>query len=167
MRMVNELIIRGEPPEVAKLIERIEAAPQNGWKRELAIEERLWRPPNAAPSTYCFATPVGSGPPAAHVLLWKGRDELHVSSIIPVDRALLTDEQYNQILEQFQEGFLKPVADGLDVEVRIDPFRVKLEKIISREAFKKLRFFWSCGRQIHDQPSGSAQGVPLRDQVHI
>ena len=128
MRKVNELIIRGEPAEVAKLVERIEAAPEDGWKRDRAIEERLWHPANTKPSTYCFTTPVDLDQPPAHLLVWKMRDGLEVSSILPVERILLTEDQYNQILEDFQKRFLRPVIDGLDVEAKIDPFRVKLEK---------------------------------------
>ncbi len=144
MRKVNELIVRGEPAEVAKLVERIEAAPDNGWKRDREIEGRLWRPSYATleqPSTYCFTTPVTADQPLSHLLLWKMRDGLEVSSILPVGRNRLTEEQYNKILEQFQEGFLKPVVDGLDVEARIDPFRVKLEKIVSRKSLERLNHF--------------------------
>jgi hypothetical protein len=144
MRKVNELIVRGEPAEVVKLVERIESAPENGWKRDRGIEERLWRPSYAnheKPSTYCFTTPVTPDQPRSHLLLWRMRDGLEVSSILPVERIRLTEEQYNQILEQFQVGFLKPVIDGLDVEAKIEPFRVKLEKIVSREALERLKHF--------------------------
>jgi hypothetical protein len=141
VRKVNELIIRGEPAEVARLVERIEAAPENGWRRDRSIEQRLWRPSNAKPSTYCFTTPAVPDQPAAYVFLEKKSDRLDVSSIMPIERKPLTEDQYNAILDRFEEGFLKPVSLGVKVEAKIDPFRVKMEKIVSRDAFEKLNEF--------------------------
>jgi hypothetical protein len=167
MRKVNELIIRGEPAEMAKLVERIEAAPENGWKRDRAIEERLWRPANARPSTYCFTTPSGLDQPPAHLLVWNMRDRLEVSSILPVERVLLTEDQYNGILDQFKEGFLEPVVAGLDVEARIDPFRVKLEEIVSREAFEKLEAFSESADKRTIGPPDRHRWSRFVTQVHI
>ena len=167
MRMVNELVIRGEPTEVAKLVERIEAAPENGWKRDRSIEERLWRPANAKPSTYCFTTPVGPDQPPAHLLLWKMRDRLEVSNILPVERVRLTEEQYNRILDQFNEGFLKPVVHGLDVEARIDPFRVKLENIVSREAWERLKVFSESADKLTLGPRDRHKWSRFVTQVHM
>ncbi len=167
MRKVNELIIRGEPAEVAKLVERIEATPDNGWKRDRSIEERLWHPSNARPSTYCFRTPDGPDQPPSRLLLWKMHDRLEVSSILPVERVHLTEEQYNRILDQFQEGFLKPVVDGLDVEARIDPFRVKLEKILSWKALEKLRLFSESADNQTIRPLDRLRWNRFVTQVHI
>jgi hypothetical protein len=142
MRMRNELTVRGEPSEVAKLVERIESAEPDGWRRHREIEGRLWRPPGAEPSTYCFATPIGSGWPAAYLLLERSVSRgLEVSNIIPVDREPLTDDQYNRILDRFQEEFLGPIADGTGVEAKVQPFRVKLEKILSPDSMDAFQGF--------------------------
>jgi hypothetical protein len=149
MRKVNELIIRGEPAEVAKLVERIEAAPDNGWKRNREIEQRLWRPANASPSTYCFTTPEDLGQPPARLMLDKRASSgLYVSSIQPIDGKILSEDQYNAILDRFEEGFLKPVMGNIDVDARIHPFRVKLEKIVSRDAFERLKEFSESANKI-------------------
>jgi hypothetical protein len=167
MRKVNELIIRGEPAEVAKLVERIEAAPENGWKRDRAIEERLWRPTNAKPSTYCFTTPDDLDQPLSHLLVRKMRDRLELSSILPVERVLLTEEQHNSILDQFKEGFLKPVVAGLNVEARIDPFRVKMEKILSWKALDKLQLFSDSADKQTIRPLDRLRWNRFVTQVHI
>jgi hypothetical protein len=167
MWKINELIIRGEPDEVAKLVERIETFPENGWKRNRAIEERIWHAVHSKPSTYCFSTPDNLDQPPAHLLLWKLRDRLEVSSILSVDRVGLTEEQYNQILEKFQEGFLKPVVNGLHLEARIDLFRVKLEKILSWKAVEKLKLFSELADQQTLRPLDRLRWNRFVTQVHI
>ena len=69
VRMRNELTIRGEPSELAKLIERIDSARSDAWSRDRDLEERLWRPRDTEPSTYCFTTPAGTDLPPARLLV--------------------------------------------------------------------------------------------------
>ena len=95
------------------------------------------------------------------------RDRLEVSSILPVERGLLTEEQYNSILDQFKEGFLKPVVAGLDVEARIDPFRVKMEKILSWKALEKLKVFSDSADKRTIRPLDRLRWNRLVTQVHM
>jgi hypothetical protein len=168
VRKVNELIIRGEPSEVAKLMERIETSKEDGWERKPQLEEALKHSLGSRPSTLCLVAKGGPGQPMATLFLRKrSPGEIHVSSILPVGREPLTEAEYNHILYQFQEGFLKPVADGLDVEVRIDPFRVKLENIISREAFEKLELFCKAADKFTISPRDRHRWSRFVTQVHI
>jgi hypothetical protein len=168
VRMRNELTIRGEPPEIAKLVERIESAKSDAWKRELEIEERLWRPPNSVPSTFCFKTPADPELPAAYLLLDKNTSRgIEVSNIMLVERKPLTDEQYNHILDRFNEEFLKSIVDDIDVDARILPFRVKLEKILSREGFKNFESFSKAADKASLSPTDRRKWSRFVTQVHI
>ena len=168
MRMRNELTIRGEPSEVAKLVQRIESADSGPWKRDRSIEERLWRPTGTAPSTYCFETPAGPDRLAAYLLLDKNvPGGLEVFNIMPVDRKPPTDEQYNYLLEQFKEEFLMPIADGIGVEVTIHPFRVNLEKNLSRDAIEKLESFRQGVNKAAFSPADRRRWHRFVSQVHI
>ena len=142
MRKRNELHVLGEPPEVEKVVERIKATPDNGWKQVTEIEGRSLSSAASPFSTFWFSTPGASDRPAAYVVLQqRGSRELEVDSVISADRQGLTDEQYNEILDRFQSAVLKPAVAGINVEAKIDPFRVKMEKMLSREALGKLKAF--------------------------
>ena len=167
MRKINELVVRGDPSEVARLGERIEQATPNGWMRDRDIEGKLWRPATTPPATYCFSKKDAPDQPAAYLLLWKGRDELHVSNIMPIDRKPLTDEQYNQILDRFHKEFLGPNLDGVAVNAMIYPFRVKMEKILSREGLEKLESFSKTTDKVTLGPLARRRWFRFITQVHM
>jgi hypothetical protein len=142
MRMVNDLVIRGEPSEVYKFVERIEGVAPNGWKREPETEERL-RSFGAAPQgAYCFSWKGSEGKPAASVLLYKrGLGELSVSNIVPAERRPLTDEEYNDLLTEFQENVLTPLSKGVEVQLIVIEPQLRLEELLSPEAWRQLQSF--------------------------
>ena len=90
-----------------------------------------------------------------------------MSNILPIERVGLTEEQYNRILDQFQEGFLKPVVDGLDVEARVAPFRVKMENIISWRGLEKLNAFEESADKVTPGPLDRLRWSRFVVQVHM
>ena len=110
MRMVNEMNVRGQAPEIDKLVEKIgEEIRFDGWKREPTVEKALQNSGIGRLGVYCYSRQSGEGKPAASLILYKrGPDELAVSSIVPAVRKPLTDEEYNEILADFKETVLRP-----------------------------------------------------------
>lgn len=153
MRMINELVVRGEPPEVAKLVQRFGSVPRDGWRREPEIEERLNGVGVAPRGAFCFSWQGTMGRPAASVILHKrGSGEISISNIVPVERRPLTDEEYNNILSGFDADVLRPMGDGLSVETLLVPPGVQLEKNLSSEARDALRAFSSTANKVAPHP---------------
>jgi hypothetical protein len=142
MRMINELIIRGEPPEVSKLVERMEGVPSAHWKREPAIEERLKSMRTAGLGTLCFSWLGGDGKPASSLFLHKrGPGELAVSNIVAVERRSLTDDEYNGILSEFDREILRQTNEGVGVETIVVPPLARFEAELWPETLRQLRAF--------------------------
>ena len=144
MREINDLVVRGEAPEVDKLVERIEHDARNGWwKRESQVEEGLKKSRRGRLGVYCYSWQGGEGKPPASLLIYRtGPEELAVSSIVPAARKSLTDQEYNDILASFREAVLGPLAQSLDIQVTITPPRLdRLEQSLSPDAYRKLNRF--------------------------
>jgi len=142
MRMINELVVRGAPSEIAKFVGRLENIPQTSWKRELEIEERL-KDMGAAPSgAFAFSSEGDAGrPPASLILHRRGSAELFVSNIFAKGRRSLSDEEYNDMLSEFERDVVEPNARGIGIEtIMIPPFD-RLESSLSPEALRRLKAF--------------------------
>jgi hypothetical protein len=146
MREVNELIIRGEAPELEKLVGRILVDARNlGWRREPTVEANLKQTNIGRLGVYCYSWQGGEGRPAASLLLYRtGPGELAVSNILPAVRKPLSVEEYNGILADFEQDVLRPLVDDLAVEINvIAPRHDRLEQSISPDAFRELIRFIS------------------------
>jgi hypothetical protein len=168
VRMINELTVRGEPSEVAKLVERMRNTPPNGWKREPEIEERL-KSMGAAPlGALCFSWPGAAGQPSASLFLHEmGAGELSVSNIVPVERRPLSDEEYNSILSEFERDVIGPTSAGIRVATTIIPPLARLEASLSPEALGKLRSFSSAANKSFLHPLDWRRWDRFLVQIHL
>jgi hypothetical protein len=167
MRLTNELIVRGDPSEVAKLVERIESVPQNGWKREPEVEQRLKSMGAASQGAFCFSWQGGTGSPPASLFLHKrGLSELSVSNIVAKERRALSDEEYNEILAEFEQDILKPHSAGIGVETIVIPPLARLEASLSPEALRRLKSFSSKANKAVPHPLDWQRWDQFLVQIH-
>ncbi len=142
MQRVNDLVVRGNQAEVAKLVERIE---RNNivadWRRDRDSEERLESTSDGALSTYCFKLVNGPLRPVMLILTRRGWEELYVMSIVTLDGDPLSDVEYNRILGDFHANVLVFMSVGIKVLVEMRPPRMELEEFLSSEAMDRLREF--------------------------
>lgn len=146
VRMINDLIVRGEASEIDKFVGRIEEDTREGWwNREPSVERNLQQVGIGRLGVFCYAWRGGPGRPAASVLMYRrSPGELSISSIVPALRMPLADEEYNNILADFEEKVLRPLAEGLDIKTTIVPPRIdRLGQSLSPDAFRKLNRFIS------------------------
>jgi hypothetical protein len=76
--------------------------------------------------------------------LWlqaRNPEEWYVSNIVPLGKHNLSDEEYNQVLGEFESRFLEPLSRGSAVRPEILPARTRLEDYLSPEAARLLRAF--------------------------
>ena len=144
MRMVNDLVVRGEPAEVDKLVGRSEADGGNErWRREPGVEKDLRLTGIGRLGVLCYSWRGEEGIPPASLLIYRtGPGELSSTSIIPTTRARLTDEEYNVLLANFEREVLRPLIGELKIEITyLPPREDRLELSISPAAFRKLNQF--------------------------
>jgi len=142
MRMVNDLEVVAEPSKIHELMRRVEGRPDDRWRRDREPVKRFEKMLSAPIEAFCFSIENEPGRPAA--TLWferRGPSRLVVSNIVPAERRALTDEEYNAILDEFESSLLRPLAEGLGVDLRTISPGVKLEASLSREAMEMLRSF--------------------------
>jgi hypothetical protein len=142
MRVMNEIIIRGAQTSLERLLMRTEALLRDGWKRNRQAEERLGRHGTRGPWDYCFSCTAAGDRPAAG--LWvhaRGLDELHISSVVPLEKQKLTEEESNRLLAEFEREYLRPAAAEVGAETALVQRRMTLEHELSPGASQLLRTF--------------------------
>jgi hypothetical protein len=125
-----------------QLLTRVEGSLQDGWKRNRQAEERFGRHGTRGPWDYCFSCTAKPGRPAAG--LWihaRGPNELHVSTVVPLDQPRLTDEEVDHLLQEFDREFLGPAAVAVGVTTEIVRHHRSVEDNVSAAAVRLLRAF--------------------------
>jgi hypothetical protein len=131
-----------------ELQKRFETGPHGGWERRTEIEDRLRHTLPSRTVAFCFSKLV----PAVNrqvAVLMEGRrpgtrEDLHLSTIVPLtERGQLNPAQRDQVVTDFQETFIKPLARDLGVRIldRSVSAQPSLEEVLSTEAMARLRAF--------------------------
>jgi hypothetical protein len=144
MREISNLIVRGEAPELDKLVERIEEDIRGGvWKREKETERALRASGRGRLGLYCYSWRGESDLPAASLLLYRtDPGELASSSLVPAERRPLTVEETNGILANFEESVIRPLIEDLRIEtILTSPRGNRLQWSLSPAAYGKLNQF--------------------------
>ena len=167
MRAVNELVIRGPHIDIRSLLQRLETSLKNGWRRDRVLEERLRGTSLARRDIFCFSCEEASDRPA--VALWfkaRSAEEWHVSSVIPLNRPKLSDDEYNRILDEFETTFLSPLAQESAVHTKIFPPRIHLEYFLSSEGCRRLKAFSSAANHSGLHPNDRLRWHAFLNQAH-
>jgi hypothetical protein len=142
MTITNELRIRGEPPQLERLLARVEALLHDGWKRDRQAEERGSRHGTRGPWDYCFSCTAKAGRPAAGFWVHAGgSNELYVAHVLPLEKQRLSEDESYRVLAEFEQEFLGPAAAEVGAETSLVQNRHTLEHELSREAARLLRAF--------------------------
>ncbi len=154
MRALNDLVIRGASPEVAAFLQRLESRLTDGWRRGHELELRLRSMGGGGKGAYCFCSPEHPERPAAALWLQaRSPKEWYVANIVPLGKQDLTDEQYNLLLDEFEQRFLKPLSSGTSVHSEILPPRTRLADYLSPEAAQLLTAFSATANRAALNPS--------------
>ena len=116
------LIIRGDVEGMRRLRERFEAQTHGGWDRRVEVEERFQRTLPSQATAHCFSKEFPSVKSRIAVLLQGRRsgtgEELRLSGVVPLKgRTHLDPDQRDQVVSDFRDTFVKPLARGLGVRV--------------------------------------------------
>lgn len=139
MKVFRELIIRGGPHNIEELITQITASVNDGWSRNRDEEKRM-RDLGTDTALLCFDCDERGERPAASVWLAVDQSSARVSNIVPKHVRQLTQDQYNNILQEFHDRFLYAAPD-LGLSIDFTPADQTLEDWTSKEVASRLRFF--------------------------
>ncbi len=142
MNIFRDLYIRGEADQLSATVDEIERSLNSGWARDKTTEQSLREMGITAKSTYCFTCKSQDRRPAATVFLTeKEAGTLYVSNIAPQSRRDLLREEYNGILTEFCESFVRPSVARTRAAVEMTDTEAELEHWLSPRAAEKLRSF--------------------------
>lgn len=144
----KELIIRGVAAAMRELQRRLETGLHGGWERRTEVEDRFRRTLPPRTIAFCFSKLVPAVNRQVAVLMQgRGRgmsEELYLSGIVPLTgRKPLDLAQHDQVVTDFHETFVEPLARDLGVRVldRSVSVQPSLENVLSTEAMARLRDF--------------------------
>jgi hypothetical protein len=138
MRVFRELTVDLDSVPVAQFISALEKRSSAGWRRDVAMEQRL----SGSDRWLCFVLEGRPELSPVHLFLaQKAPDRLFVSNVISERKSALSYDTYNEILKSFCDNVVFPAANETGVQVDLSPDVVTLEDLAPREVAEKLRRF--------------------------
>ncbi len=144
MKAYRTLTISGTYEILVATIAEIENRLNNGWQRNKQIEEDGRNPAGLAPEQlrYCFkCEPTPSRKGALVVLMSDPNDNLQLTNIVPDELGQLTFDEFNSILEEFVQKFVRPAIAKTGAELETSSGIVTIDDWFTRETAEKLRRF--------------------------
>jgi hypothetical protein len=142
MQVFRDLLILGGAEQLAATVAEVERSLAGAWTRDRAEEEQMQSLATRSQPTYCFSCATEGGRPAATVFLTeKAPGVLYASNIVPQSKHQLSHGEYNGILEEFCDRFVRPAAGRVGARVDLTATEVALEHWLPPAAAEKLRTF--------------------------
>jgi hypothetical protein len=139
MEVFRDLIIRGDAEQLARTMDLVERSLTDGWSRDRVIEQRLQQLGSRKAVDYCFAcTKEGQRPAANLFFTEKAPGTLSVPNVVPRAQHQLARGQYNSLLEEFYQLFIRPAADQTGAAAELTGNQADLDRWLSPAAAEKL-----------------------------
>jgi hypothetical protein len=156
MQVFRELLIRGEPDQLAATFDSIVESLSGDWTRDAETEGRLHGAALDRHDVYCFhCEKQGSRRAATLFLMAKDSGTYSIANIVPDEEPKLSYAQYNRILEDFVKHLILPAVARTRALVEMTEPEADLERWVSPETAEKLRGF--CG--VANKRSGSSHPI--------
>lgn len=167
MKTTNEITMRGERPRLERFLARVETLLGNGWKRDREAEKQLGQHGIRGSWDCCFSCTATAARPAASLLVHaRGPTELYVSTVIPLEKGTLTEEEANGLLAEFERDYLHPAATETGVETEVVQHRRTVEDDLSPEAVRLLRTFSASANRASLPPNDRRRWNAFLVRVH-
>ncbi len=148
MQIFRDLILRGDSDQLAATVSEIEHTLNGCWTRDKAEEMRIQSLANQEP-IYCFRGNEKGRPAATIFLRQKEPGTLFVSNVVPRNQYQLSLGEYNGILEDFFEVYVRPAADRMGARAELTAAEAELKHWLPAAAAEKLRSFFFRRPQRH------------------
>ncbi len=142
MQVFRDLFIRGDTDQLVATMQEVERSLTDGWSRDVAVERDLQSRPLRKEQWYCFSCERQGRRPAAMVSITEKEPRLlYVPNVVPREQHDLSFDEYNAILGEFCDRFVRPAASRTEVQVELTDNQAELERWLSSQAAEKLRRF--------------------------
>lgn len=140
MKVFQDLFIRGEPEAFLRTLEEIEKLLNKGWSRDFGKEWSLDESSDG--KWYIFYCPKSDDRPEATLYFTENKPrEWHVANIVPKKQSELTFDQYNRILQEFTDIYLRPAALITGVEIILTNPEISIGDFLNHDAVDALSRF--------------------------
>ena len=123
----------------------IEEKLTNGWHRDKEKEKEA---NHYRSKWYVFICDEIPNRPSAALFVAKREDgSFWISNIVPKSQGQLSKDEYNNILHEFCNSFIVPVAGSFGTPVKETPGLRTIDDLISADTANKLKQFSSCANK--------------------
>ena len=152
MEIFKNLEIEGGPNSLKKCMNIIEKSIGNGWVRDKKKEKDYFGGIGKSDSPkelFCIKCPRSDKYPISTIWLFRDEDYIKIGNIIPSEegRRDLSRKEYNHILDDFYNKFVKNAVDFTGVSIVKKGGELELEKLIGHSVAKALTMFSDCANK--------------------
>lgn len=141
MEVFRELIVYVSEEQNQEFMNNLETRLSDGWSSDVEENERLR---TSGYIYYCFnCTENDSRPAARLVFIRRNENEISVTNIIPPNVGEIIMGEYNGIIEEFYDKFVKPVSDEMGIVTHLSTKEQTLDDWMPSDCAIKLRTFSS------------------------
>ena len=97
--------------------------------------------PTETDAWFAFTREAGEDEPKIGLSLAHERGRLHVPNIVPLDAGDLSIDQYNRILDEFEDTVRTHVPPDSELDVRVTSDRAAITDWVSSDAADLLKYF--------------------------
>jgi hypothetical protein len=167
IEVFKQLIIRGDPPNLSRLVDEIVDHPATGWRHNRDREPRNMPKLSAGHGIAVFRWEGSNVAPAADLYL-KGRDEiLEVTNIVPVRIPKLSYAQYNLIISNFASRNILPRQESLRLNIEVTPDRLPITHWLTEEAASLLTSFSNSANRSIPHPLDTQRWRAFLIRAHL
>ena len=152
MKVFRTLEIRISESQVDGFIDKVESMLNCGWKLDKKVDHGEGSLPNTR-FFYFICSKNDTREAALLALVWGNSPTLHnknvlyVANIVPREKQSLSVDEYNYILKEFYDKFVKSIIKELKIQAALSPDQQTLEDWISDESANRLRRFSSLANK--------------------
>jgi hypothetical protein len=143
MELLKNFEIEGGVESLKKCMLLISKLLEKGWVRDKEAEkESLKRHAGGADKVFCIICSRTKNYPSSKIYLLKYSGKITTTNIYPVkERRPLSNEEFNYIVRDFYEGFVKKAVEKTGVSITFSGGNVTPEDLLGRKPAKLLKLF--------------------------
>jgi len=141
MKCIQELIIEIPSNSYEAFFNRVEKGLNSKWRRDNDNEREINK--NAFGQYYVFYSPETVNNHKVRLFFICSSAGVKVANIVPKDVSELTIEEYNAILNEFNNSFIKPVAKHLGYNIIISSDKKTLNDILKTKKAREALISFS------------------------
>lgn len=147
METFKELTIQINDSQIPGFLSQIEKYMKDGWSRNYDLEKSNMASAGNIVFYYFTCTERGNREAALVALVKKDDNSVHVSNVVPQNLSELSYCQYNLILTEFYEKFVKPSCEILKLKTELSKGEETINDWMSEISVERLKSFSSLANK--------------------